>query len=191
MITRNHFVALVAAASLLWVGAAGAEKTSLRSTMHDVLDRLTAILPLAFGPSPLSPAERERFEVGLGELIEAAGHVEDHGVERDAGFRYLGRSLEDDLAGVRRSLERGEEDSARYFLVGATANCVACHSRLPSAAAPSLAKALEPLIASDGVSAHERAQLLVATRQFDRALEVWEEAFVDPEMTPAAICSTT
>jgi hypothetical protein len=180
--------ALALTIALLGVAGIAAKEESLKTTMHGVLDRLGAILPLALGSEPLGEAERQEFETRLAELMQAADRIEAHGQRRDAGFRFLGRSLNDDLRGVQRSWQRGEEDSARYFLVGATANCVACHSRLPSHySAPSLAKALEPHIESDKASPHERAQLLVATRQFTRALDTWEAAFTDPEMTAAEL----
>ena len=37
----------------------------------------------------------------------------------------------------------------------------------------------------DALSVHERAQILVATRQFDRALTAWEALFEDPNVPPA------
>jgi hypothetical protein len=37
------------------------------------------------------------------------------------------------------------------------------------------------------LSAHERSQILVATRQFDAAMQVWEEAFADPDILPSQL----
>ena len=140
---RRSFATAVSLAllTLAPLGAVRASDDSLRATMQDVLQRLVDVLPHAFGPSPLSAEDRAAFDQGLDALTVAAAEVAGHGGQRDAGFRYLGRTLQEDLRAARRSLDRGEEDSARYFLVGATANCVSCHSRLPAQSA----KLLPPL----------------------------------------------
>ena len=182
-------VSMALAVLILPLAPAGAEaaEPSLAESMRGIRDRLAAILPLAVGTDPLTDAEREEFAVRLGELLAAAEAIEGHGMRRDPGFRYLSGSLVDDLRGVERSFQRNNEDSARYFLIAATSNCVACHSRLPSGTAPSLLPAFSEHIDSERASPHEKAQLLVATRQFDAALGVWESAIADPEMTPSEL----
>jgi hypothetical protein len=62
---------------------------------------------------------------------------------------------------------------------------VACHSRLPKARDFPFSERLRERIDMDALSIHEQAQILVATREFDRALSAWETLFADPTVQPA------
>ena len=185
---RIGWVGLVVVLGVTGVTLAGAETDeALRATMRGVHDRLAALLPLAASHEPLDESEREEFGRRLADLREVASKLDGHGASRDAGFRYLASTLEDDLAAPELRWQYGEESSARYAVLDATSNCVACHSRLPQGTAPSIASSFEQHFASDSTTAQERAQLLVATRQFDRALTAWESVLRDPEIPPAEI----
>jgi hypothetical protein len=175
------------AIGMVAAGVALAAETP-RKEMQQVFEAVSHLLPLAVDEEawadPKNDAEITKWLAtldGLGQALE--GHAEG----RDAGFRYLSRSLSADIGEIRGRRELGRFEESRFFMIEATGNCVACHSRLPSAQSFSMATELMKELESDSLSAHERVQILVATRQFDAALEVWEKLFVDPDVLPAQI----
>jgi hypothetical protein len=162
--------------------------TAPRATMHQVFEALSHLLPLALDEERWrSPETRREIDLWLVRLSESSRALEAHGDQRDVGFRYLSRSLSSDIEEIRYRVELERLDEAGFILMEATSNCVACHTRLPSARSFPLGDKLLSRINLEDVSVHEKAQLLVATRQFDAALKNWEDAFQSPEMTPAEI----
>jgi hypothetical protein len=161
---------------------------SPRKEMRQVFEAVSHLLPLAADEKawadPKNSAEIDKWLATLDDLGRA---LEGHAERRDAGFRYLSRSLSADIAEIRGRRELGRYEESRFFMIEATGNCVACHSRLPSASSFPMADELMKQLESDSLSAHERVQILVATRQFDAALDVWEQLLMDPEMLPAQI----
>jgi mono/diheme cytochrome c family protein len=170
---------LVAGASAAVAPSPSEQDEALRRTMRRVLEQLEVVLPASVRAQPLSAVEREKYARGIDALLREADAVDRHAVDRDRGFRYLSRSLATDLAEVSRRLKRGEEEAARYYLVETTSNCVACHARLPGVETTLAGEALYDRVAVDTRSVHERAQLLVATRQFHRAVAEWQALFRD------------
>ena len=159
-----------------------------RATMHQVFEALSHLLPLALDDERWrSPESRLEIDRWLVRLSDSSRALEAHGEERDVAFRYLSRSLSADVEEIRYRVELDRLDEAGFILMEATSNCVACHTRLPSARSFPLADKLIEKVDFDNISVHEKAQILVATRQFDAALKNWEAAFRSPEMTPAEI----
>ncbi len=76
---------------------------------------------------------------------------------------------------ARADYERGSKDVARLRLMGLTGLCLGCHTRAPAQATP-LHLSAEHL----KLAPAERAQLLAAARQFDRALETWKRLLETP-----------
>jgi len=148
--------------------------------MHRVFEALSHLLPLGVDEEAFNdPANKAEIERWMNVLAGAAGELHDHGRTRDAGFRNLSRSLASDVEEIRYRYQSGRTDEARYFLIESTNNCVACHSRLPRARDFGLAERMNEQIDMSEMSPHERAQIYVATRQFEKALETWEAQFAD------------
>jgi tetratricopeptide (TPR) repeat protein len=171
------------------LGAGAAEPaTEPKATMHRVFDAIASLLPASLDEERFSdPARRERILHWLDVLARSTHQLEEHASSQDMGFRYLSRSLSSDVEEIRARYQLGHYDEARFFLFESTKNCVACHSRLPSARDFPLGQRLLDRIDFDSLSAHEKAQILVATRQFDAALDTWEKLFADPETPPAQL----
>ena len=159
-----------------------------RGEMQAVFEAVSQLLPLALSEQqwsdPQSQAEIRRW---LDALATRSVVVEEHGMSRDAGFRHLSRSLSADIEEVRERYRNGRYEEARFFMIEATGNCVACHSRLPSSRSFPMAHRLLARIDVEDLSVHEKTQILVATRQFDEALETWEEMFEDREIPPGEL----
>jgi tetratricopeptide (TPR) repeat protein len=156
--------------------------------MHRVFDALADLLPLSLDSARFkAPENQAEIARAIGMLAGAVLAVEHHGERRDPGFRFLSRSLAADIEEIRQRYHWGRLDEARFFVLEATRNCVACHSRLPSAREFPLADKLLSRIDLEAVSHHERGQIYIATRQFDRALANWEELFASQELTPSQL----
>lgn len=189
----HRTIVVLVAAALLGANAANAAEEApnavdaeARTTMHQVFDALATLLPLGMDDQRFAdPANQAEIEQALDVLAGAAGDLHQHGRKhRDAGFRHLSRGLASDVEEIRYRYQSGRIDEARYFLIESTKNCVACHSRLPRARDFALAEALDERIDTENLSVHERAQILVATRRFDAALDAWEAHFRDPSVRP-------
>ncbi len=165
-----------------------AERQQTRSTMAEILGALRVALPLGLSDSRFSdPGNREVLTGALDTLAENAAGLEAHASGRDAGFRYLSHSLAEDSRALALRFGEGRHREARFLLNQITENCVACHSRLPSAEASSLGKLLLEDVDVADLEPAERVRLEVATRQFDTALATYETMLRSPAATPARL----
>jgi hypothetical protein len=160
----------------------------LREEMQEILAAMTWLLPIALSEVAWEdPPLQDEISRQLAVLARHAGGLESHAEVRDLGFRNLSRSLASSVEEVRDLFESERLAEARFNLVEITGNCVACHSRLPATDRTStpMARATPDLFES--LSAHEKAQILVATRRFGTALETWEEIFADASAPPGQL----
>lgn len=162
------------------------EANRLRLTMHEVFDALSGLLPLSLDDQRFqSPEERPKIDTWLTTLAAAASDVERHTGARDPGFGQISHSLRHDVAEIRQRYALGRYHEAQFYISQLTENCVACHSRLPKARDFPLAHKLTGDPGVQRLEPRQRARLLVATRQFDPALALWEARFADPTIRPA------
>ena len=158
-----------------------------RATMDRVFEALRVLLPLSLDAKRFaSPENQPAIAKEIEALAGAANALESHGANRDRGFRFLSGSLASDVEEIRQRYRFGRLEEARFFVLESTRNCVACHSRLPSAQDFPLGSKLLDRVDMKSLSSHERSQLYVATRQFDKALASWESLFADPGIVSAA-----
>ena len=167
-------------------GDAGSREPSAafpRAAMQEIFSALVFALPRSMDPHRFGdPNERERILAALGALSDRAGQLEIHGAARGEGFRYLAAALARDALDVRSRYEAGRIDEAAFLLQRITEDCLACHARLPSSGDAALSARLAERIPLEELDRPERARLLAATRQFEAALDTWEELFFDPDV---------
>lgn len=157
-----------------------------RAEMQKVFEAIVHLLPIALSDQGWSdPGHREQIQRWIDTLADRSVVLERHGMQQDAGFRHLSRSLSADIEEVRERYRAGRYEESRFFMIEATGNCVACHSRLPTANDFPMAESLIERIDFDALSVHEQTQILIATRQFERAMAAWEQLFADPSIPPA------
>jgi hypothetical protein len=157
-----------------------------QATMHVVFDAIQVLLPLSLDAERFrAPENQAEIAARIGILTGAAHALESHASGRDRGFQFLSESLARDVEEIRHRYNYGRLEEARFYVLEATRNCVACHSRLPSNRDFPMASLLLDEVDLKGLSHHERSQLYVATRQFEKALATWEELFASDEV-PAA-----
>jgi len=176
-------VVLLGALAAACIAAAETPAPSAPARSRALLEAVLPLLPLAMDEARWSdPAQREAIGQGLSRLAEAAPLLDTHAATRDLAFRDLGSSLARDATRTRDLHAAKAFDEARASMVEITATCAACHARLPdstNAAEPEF-----PEAALANLSLHERAQVWLAIRRFDRALEVWETALEDEMQAP-------
>ncbi len=159
-----------------------------RPTMREVFEQMKILIPLSIDEDRWSdPDAQPRIRAALDRLESAAGALEAHGRQREAGFNELALNLERDLREVRENYRTGAFEEARFFLTGSLQSCVACHVRLPSSQTFPFADQLIDQVEIQSLDPRERAWLYVTVRRFDSALSAWEGMMADPKLTPAEL----
>ncbi len=159
-----------------------------RETMHRVFEAIRLLLPLSLDAERFrAPDNQPEIAARIEVLAGASATLEAHAGKRDRTFRFLSESLANDVEEIRQRYRSGRLEEARFYVLEATRNCVACHSRLPSNQDFPLAPRLLGRIDLVPLSHHERSQLYVATRQFDKALDSWEDLFAGDEVSAAQL----
>ncbi|MDH3687051.1 MAG: hypothetical protein OEP95_12540 [Myxococcales bacterium] len=156
-------------------------ETATRATMEDIVAELRVLLPLTASDERFAaPEHREAVSASLRALAAAGARLDRHGSEGDAAFGVFGHALAEDTSDALARWEAGRPDEARFLVEGLTEDCVGCHSRLAGPSSAELGPLLLAEVDRSTVAGQEWAQLLVATRQFDAALEAYEEILHAP-----------
>jgi tetratricopeptide (TPR) repeat protein len=184
-------VALGAASFVLGIGTPAEDeaKRKTRETMQRMYASVRDLLPLSMDEAGFrDPANRNRVRLSLQTLSENASVLAEHSRTEEAGFAFVGRSLVHGTREIRDLYDRGAFEETRFLLQEITENCIACHAKLPSPTPDTpLSRDFVDQESFSGLSRLARAQILFATRQFDAALETWEETFASAEENPAAM----
>jgi hypothetical protein len=116
----------------------------------------------------------------LARIAERADALARHADAGQADLASRGRVLADDARRASERFASGRYVDARFVALHLTDSCVGCHSRLPSDKdAPFAAKLFDDKKLRD-LSPSERARLAVATRQFDKSLDLYEALLTSP-----------
>jgi tetratricopeptide (TPR) repeat protein len=141
------------------------------------------LLPLSLDEERFDDPANERL-VGnaLAVLDQSSKGLERHGASEDVGFALLARTLSIEARDVRLRYDTGHRREARYLIQTMTETCVACHSRLPSGNAPRSDAFVREVAVLD-LPIEQRAKLAYATRQFDAALDLYEQMLRSKEFS--------
>lgn len=157
-----------------------------RSIMHSIYTPLSELLPFSMDYKKFSdPANRDVIKKNINELQANVHNLESHAKSRTAGFRFLSHSFARDVKEIKTWYELGRFEEAQFVIHNLTENCIACHSQQPSHKDFSQATDLTKKVEIAKLPLMEKAQLLVATRQFDEALKTYEDFFKSTELSPA------
>jgi hypothetical protein len=180
-------------AGLLISGAAGAtpqaaNDPATKPIMDAIFASLTKVLPISLdGEAFEKESNRAQVSAALKELSDNAGVLEAHGRSKDKSFEFVAKSMANDARDIWRWYSRGSWGEARYLLHNLTENCISCHAKLPATVKFPPAEAFFRNAEIAKLPAIERAQLLMATRQFDAAIQVYEELIRSPQTRPAEL----
>ena len=176
---------LLAAAPLR---AAEPDTAETRRIMREVFGALKDVLPLSLDEKRFAdPAQRAAIRKSLAILSRNAGKLSGHGAGHDSSFEFLSASLARESAEIERRFAAGRYREAQFALHEFTENCVACHSRLPDPDDAQLSSRFMDEAQVAALPLPERAQLAMATRQFERALAAQEAMLTSPEFDIGSI----
>lgn len=174
---------LISLAAMLFAAASAAGDSRTRDVMQDVAGSLEVLLPLSMDSDAFLAADnRDTVLEHLSRLEESADALADHGGARSLDFRLLAAAFARAAKRIRENFEYFHPAEARYILMDLTQNCIACHSREEAQRELSLSSSLEQYLEQGPISEEERARLQVALRQFDGAMETWEDKFSKPDV---------
>ncbi len=184
---------VIVALGLLWVlmspsVAAGDGDTKL--VMQQIFQNMRNLLPLSANQTRFSkPAHRELIRSSLDEIAASALTLERHARDQsdDAGTEFLAIGLKRAALDAQRSFDEGRLIQSRSMIWNTTRLCVACHTRLPSRLDPPVARDFLDDFELDELSLHERAQVLLATRQFDRSLDALKALLESDQQTAVTL----
>ncbi len=155
---------------------AAEELPNTPARMVGIVSALEIALPYAQDQETFaSPAAREELRGALRELSRNASALELHGGDDTPGFRFFARRLSEDATEIAKRFQAGSSDEARFLLNQVVDDCAGCHVRLPDPREHAVGVPLTARMQSAPPTA--RARLLIATRQFDAALETYEKLF--------------
>jgi hypothetical protein len=179
--------ALTCALALACQPASASSEEATRTTMHRVFDALAGLIPAAISDSVDAWEEQPgAIRTAIDALAAASEQLATHGGQRDASFRFLSQSLATETRMLQRQLERGKYISAAYFTERVVETCIACHVRLPAPRAGDFGRTLLERVDRSAISPFARANLEMAGRQFEAALQTYEAQFRAPGTAPEA-----
>jgi hypothetical protein len=152
-----------------------------RAAMQKIFKALTEVLPRCLSNEGFTaPSDREIVSAELAKIAANADTLAKHTGSASADFASRGAVLADDARRASARFVSGQLVDARFIALHLTESCVGCHSRLPSDKdAPFAAKLIDDAKLAT-LTPVERARLAVATRQFDKALDLYEAALAGP-----------
>ncbi len=178
----------IAVSSVTHASDAKPAPQTTRSAMHEIYGTLSTAFRLSLNEADFgNPAKRKEINKALKALSESAASLRDHEQQLGVDDDYLRRSLADDAREAWLAYERGHYEESRFLLYGMTENCISCHSKRPDDTDFDLAKNFEKDLRKADVLLEDRARIETATRQFDTALNTYEEMFRAQTMTAAQI----
>ncbi|NDE14622.1 hypothetical protein EBZ80_06795 [bacterium] len=166
--------------------AANPEQT--RARMDRIFSALVTVLPLSLnGADYEKTSNRDLVLSKLKDLSDESQGLEAHAGANDKTFAFIAGSLSKDARDIYRWYSRGSYGESRYLLHNLTENCIACHSRLPETKGFPAAQEFFKDVKVANLPLMDRAQLQMATRQFDAALATYEELFKSAETRTSEI----
>jgi hypothetical protein len=181
---RPSRLALAATACLTLLAAAPAAPTSqgdrapTRARMQAIFDALSTAINLSLYDTPFEgPQNREMIMQALGVLADNAANLDTHGGEMNRSLDYARRSLARDANEAILRYRQRQFQGTRFVLDQLLADCVACHNKLPSHGEFDLGAEFVKRTRMQQLPPAQRLRLLVATCQFERALDEYEIRF--------------
>jgi hypothetical protein len=149
-----------------------------KERMVAIFEALATALNLSLYDTPLpEPENREMIQEALASLAENAVGIDTHGGGLNPGFGFLQNSLARDANEAILRYRQGQYDGARFILDQLVEKCVACHTKLPDGNGFDLGRRFVERTRIEQLPREQRLRLLVATRQFEPALDEYEVRF--------------
>jgi len=182
---NSAFTIACLATSFLFTAAGLAAEPPTQATMQEMFRALATAYELSLAESTYQdPENRQRIQSALEQLSNNANALDEHGQGWESSSRWVRRSLAEDSRAALQRYEAGQYRASRFNLHLLTESCFACHSKLPQGRRSVVGKSFMENISKRGLAPEQKAQIAVVTRQFDRALEIYESMFKSLSLKP-------
>ncbi|MDJ0956122.1 MAG: hypothetical protein QNI91_04665 [Arenicellales bacterium] len=179
---RPYFLSIVLLTSSVH---AQSDDQQVQQTMRQAFDAIAYLLPLSLrAEQDMSADDKALVERHLDVLTSSDKELAKHAESRDPEFKLLARSFDRAIERVSSAFQDESYIDAYFSLFDMAQNCVSCHSRLPDDSDFLLGQKLFARMDTSELDPEEIAQLYVATRQFDSALNKYEEIILDDSVNP-------
>jgi len=159
-----------------------------RSIMREILEGIRVALPASTDSVTFkAPENQGEIFSALDIMARNATLLEEHSKGCDAQMGFLARSVERDAIEARTTYRHGHYQRSAFVLRQIVEDCVVCHTRLPDDCGSVIAEGFVDDGELASLPLQPRATLLIATRQFDKALAALEELLADPLTHPAVM----
>jgi hypothetical protein len=190
MKNRMHWGVALAAWAIVGCGDEPVETDDdrTRSVMREIYEGIRVALPASIDPDVFkAPENQGEIYAALDTLARNVAQLGEHYQERDAQLGFLARSIERDAIEAKTSYTNGHYRRSAFVLQQIVENCVVCHTRLPDDRGSLVAEGFVNKGVMASLPPKPKSTLLIATRQFDEALDALESVFNDRLMHPAVL----
>jgi len=187
---RIHRALVFAACAAVGCGAEPkrTDDDQTRAVMREIFEGIRVALPASIDSAAFSAPENQgEIFAALETMARNAAILEEHAKGCDAQTGFLARSVKRDAIEARTTYRYGHYQRSAFVLQQIVEDCVVCHTRLPADCGSGIAADFVDEGALASLSAQSQATLLIATRQFDRALDALEKVLADPTTHPAVM----
>lgn len=150
---------------------------ALKPSMHAALTAVVGLSPLLASPTAFrDPANAARIRSGI-DVLSPLEHLFTKAPGAGASDAAVASLFARQISRARTEFDGNDSEAARLRLRAVTTLCFGCHVRTPT---DRDVAAAAPLVESLQLPPLERAAFFATTRQFDRALAEWTQAFTVP-----------
>ena len=154
----------------------GSAVPQIKQDMQEIYQAVEQLNPVMANPQEVRDPKNHKVVLSsLSKIEQKADSVESHGGKTDHRFVLGAHMLRTMAEQSKEHYQAKRFDAASSQVRKMAHTCFDCHSRTPGAKADdSFAKLSEKLLASE-VTTTERARLLMATRQFEKADKLYQK----------------
>jgi len=166
-------------------------RTGEQATMRWLFQELSFVFRIALNEDEFEARiYRDQILSALYSLAGNADQMATHGGSVDPSADYFARSLARDANEAVMRFRQGQYEGTRFLIDQLMNNCFACHSRLPADGAFQLGDRFLEETPVETLTAEDRARLQVTMRQFDLALDTYEQYFSSRTVSAGEIATS-
>ena len=158
--------------------------TALKKVIFDVLD------------DEFDSGNKQEFYTALDQLSASAQDIAAHAGSFESSLDIVGRSLAENIDQLVANYKAGYENAGELYLVEAIDHCGSCHSQTPELHSSLQTDEFVRFLLERDVEVSMATRILVAVREFDEALSLWErhilnKDFLSINLEQRKLCSNT
>jgi hypothetical protein len=162
------------------LGAVAFANTDTPKLMRRALKNIQILVPYSLDSSKFSDSSnRDRIKNQLRLLVTNTEAISNHFKTNNSDSFFIGFSMAKDAKEAEISFSKGDYNQSKFILHHITDNCVSCHTKLKSKNSVKIGENLFSNIKNKNLSGSDLAHYRTVTRQFGKALEEYEQSFLN------------